>query len=82
MAVGESNKGIADALGMSEHTAKFHVTSVMRKLRTETRVQAVVRGLQLGLLVLASIEIPVTEAIVTIGSGGKYLKRAEARAAS
>lgn len=81
LAIGDSNKGIAEFLGISEHTAKFHVTAITRKLRTQTRVQAVVRALQLGLIALSSIEIPQTEAMVTMGSGGKYFKRAGPRVA-
>lgn len=81
MAAGLSNKGIATALDISEHTAKFHVTAVTRKLCTQTRVQAVVRALQLGLIALESIKIPVTEAIAALSGSGKYLKRAGPRPA-
>lgn len=59
LAMGESNKQIAAFLGFSEHTAKFHVNNLNEKLCTTTRVQAVVRGLQLGLLKLEAIELPV-----------------------
>ena len=49
---GLSNKLIADRLGVSEHTAKFHVNSIMGKLGAQTRTDAVVRGARLGLVVL------------------------------
>lgn len=42
MARGLSNKLIAVALNVSEHTAKFHVTAVCRKLGAATRTEAVV----------------------------------------
>ncbi len=58
LAMGESNAQIAEFLGFSESTAKFHVTNIRVKFNTTTRVQAVVRGLQLGLLKLDAIELP------------------------
>ncbi|MDP9193224.1 MAG: response regulator transcription factor [Acidobacteriota bacterium] len=39
--LGVSNKEIAAALGISERTVKFHVTSIFNKLGAETRAQAV-----------------------------------------
>jgi DNA-binding NarL/FixJ family response regulator len=39
--LGTSNKEIAAALGISERTVKFHVTSIFNKLGAETRAQAV-----------------------------------------
>ncbi|MEO8707079.1 MAG: response regulator transcription factor, partial [Kofleriaceae bacterium] len=38
---GLSNKLIADRLGISDHTAKFHVNGVMMKLGASTRTEAV-----------------------------------------
>jgi two-component system nitrate/nitrite response regulator NarL len=35
---GHSNKIIADVLGISEHTAKYHVYNVCRKYDTTSRV--------------------------------------------
>ncbi len=52
MAEGLSNKLIAVRLGISEHTAKFHVNSVLEKLGAETRTEAVVRAARGGLLML------------------------------
>lgn len=48
MAEGLSNKQIADRLGISTHTAKFHVNAVLGKLGASTRTEAVVRALQRG----------------------------------
>jgi len=42
IALGHSNKIIADALGISEHTAKFHLNQVMLKLGARNRTQAAV----------------------------------------
>ncbi len=52
MAEGLSNKQIADRLGISAHTAKFHVNAVLSKLDATTRTEAVVRALQRGLVML------------------------------
>lgn len=48
MAEGLSNKQIADRLGISTHTAKFHVNAVLGKLGASTRTEAVVKALQRG----------------------------------
>jgi DNA-binding NarL/FixJ family response regulator len=52
MAEGLSNKLIAVRLGISDHTAKFHVNAVLDKLGAETRTEAVVRAARQGLLML------------------------------
>ena len=49
---GLSNKLIADRLGISDHTAKFHVNGVMMKLGASTRTEAVVEGMRRGLVKL------------------------------
>ena len=41
VAAGHSNKQLAARLGISERTAKFHVTSIFTKLGAENRAQAV-----------------------------------------
>lgn len=50
VAGGQSNKQIAQALGITERTVKFHVTSVLNKLGAENRAQAVALAGQRGLL--------------------------------
>jgi DNA-binding NarL/FixJ family response regulator len=50
LAEGMSNKQIAAALNISEHTAKFHVNSILSKLGAATRTEAVMRGIRLGIL--------------------------------
>lgn len=49
---GLSNKLIADRLGISDHTAKFHVTALLEKLGATTRTEAVMRAARLGLLTI------------------------------
>lgn len=52
IAEGASNKVIARTLGISTHTAKFHVASLLEKLQVATRTEAVMQGLRLGLLMV------------------------------
>jgi two-component system, NarL family, nitrate/nitrite response regulator NarL len=52
MAEGLSNKWIGVRLGISEHTVKFHVNSILDKLEADTRTDAVVRAARQGLLAL------------------------------
>jgi DNA-binding CsgD family transcriptional regulator len=47
LADGNSNKGIAEALVISDGTVKFHVNSILRKLRVANRAEAVSRYLRL-----------------------------------
>lgn len=50
MAKGLANREIADALGISRHTAKFHVAQILDKTGSATRTEAVRQGLRLGLI--------------------------------
>ncbi|MCC7125601.1 MAG: helix-turn-helix transcriptional regulator [Acidobacteria bacterium] len=50
VADGLHNREIAQRLGVSEHTVKFHLGAVFGKLGVSTRTEAVRRGLQLGLI--------------------------------
>jgi len=49
---GAGNKEIARRLRISEHTAKFHVSSILSKLGATTRAEAVSRGYRLGLILV------------------------------
>jgi DNA-binding NarL/FixJ family response regulator len=49
---GLANKAIAARLGISEHTAKFHVNAILNKLGVESRAEAIVRAARLGLVSL------------------------------
>jgi len=50
VADGLPNREIAGALGISEHTVKFHLASIFGKLAVSTRTEAVQRGLRLGVI--------------------------------
>lgn len=52
LAHGLANKQIAMKLGISEHTVKFHVSSIYTKLGTTNRTEAVRVGVQRGLVLL------------------------------
>jgi NarL family two-component system response regulator YdfI len=52
LAEGHSNKGIAHRLSISEHTVKFHVTSILGKLNAASRTEAVTLGIRQGLIML------------------------------
>lgn len=52
MTEGLSNREIASTLGISEHTVKFHITSIFGKLGTSSRTEAVTEGLRRGLVLL------------------------------
>ena len=52
LAKGLANKQIAVELGISEHTVKFHVSSIYTKLDASSRTQAVREGLRRGLIAL------------------------------
>jgi DNA-binding NarL/FixJ family response regulator len=50
MARGYRNKQLATVLNISEHTAKFHVSSVLAKLGARTRTEAVTIGMTRGMV--------------------------------
>jgi DNA-binding NarL/FixJ family response regulator len=52
LAEGLTNKAIAARLGISEHTAKFHVNAILGKLGAESRTEALVQAARLGLVLL------------------------------
>jgi DNA-binding NarL/FixJ family response regulator len=52
LAEGVGNREIADRLAVSEHTAKFHISSILDKLGVSTRTEAVTTGLRTGLILL------------------------------
>jgi len=50
LAQGLVNKDIAARLGISEHTVKFHISSILDKLGASTRTEAVTLGIRRGLI--------------------------------
>jgi DNA-binding CsgD family transcriptional regulator len=50
LAEGASNKAIARRLGISIHTAKFHVGSLLDKLEASGRTDAVIHAARLGVI--------------------------------
>lgn len=52
LAAGLANKEIATRLNISDHTAKFHVASILGKLGAASRAEAVTQGIRRGLVLL------------------------------
>jgi NarL family two-component system response regulator YdfI len=52
LAQGLVNKDIAARLGISEHTVKFHISSILGKLGASTRTEAVTLGIRRGLIAI------------------------------
>ena len=50
LAEGLPNKTIADRLGISEYTVKFHVDAILGKLGVQNRTEAIVTAIRLGLI--------------------------------
>jgi two-component system, NarL family, response regulator YdfI len=52
LAEGLGNKTIASRLNISEHTVKFHISSIFSKLDASSRTEAAIMGARQGLIVL------------------------------
>ena len=52
VAEGLPNKLVADRLGVTERTARYHVAQILAKLGAQSRTEAVVQAARLGLVVL------------------------------
>jgi DNA-binding NarL/FixJ family response regulator len=50
VSLGLGNKEIAARLAISEHTAKFHISSILSKLQAGSRTEAVSVGIRKGLI--------------------------------
>jgi two-component system, NarL family, response regulator YdfI len=52
LAEGFGNRAMASRLGISDHTVKFHVSSILEKLGAASRTEAVTLGIRMGLIFL------------------------------
>jgi DNA-binding NarL/FixJ family response regulator len=52
LAEGAGNKQIATRMRISEHTVKFHVSSILAKLGAVSRTEAVARGFKEGFIII------------------------------
>lgn len=52
VASGLSNRQIAEELGISAHTVKFHVNAILSKLDVHSRTEAVVKAMQMGVVLV------------------------------
>lgn len=52
ISVGKSNWAIGEILNISEHGVDFHVRNILRKLDADSRITAVVKALQAGMIAL------------------------------
>lgn len=52
LAEGLGNRDIGKALGISDHTVKFHIGAIFEKLGASTRTEAVMIGVRMGLILL------------------------------
>ena len=52
LAEGLGNKEVASRLGISDHTVKFHISSILAKLGAGSRTEAVTIGIRMGLVLL------------------------------
>jgi NarL family two-component system response regulator LiaR len=57
VALGMSNKEVAEELFLSQRTIKAHLTNVFNKLNVASRSEAIVKGLQWGLVTLENTEV-------------------------
>jgi two-component system, NarL family, response regulator LiaR len=58
LALGRTNREIAEALTVSDETVKTHVGNILTKLQLAHRTQAVIYALKNGLISLDEIELP------------------------
>jgi NarL family two-component system response regulator YdfI len=52
LAEGGGNREIGARLGISEHTVKFHISSILGKLSASNRTEAVAHGIRRGLIIV------------------------------
>ena len=52
IAEGRTNRSIANELGITEYTVKFHVNSILGKLSAESRTEAAMKAVRMGIIPL------------------------------
>jgi len=52
LAEGAANKEIAQRLGISDHTVKFHISAILAKLGAASRTEALTLGIRMGLITI------------------------------
>jgi NarL family two-component system response regulator YdfI len=52
LAEGLGNREMGARLGISDHTVKFHISSILDKLGASTRTEAVTMGIRMGIILL------------------------------
>jgi NarL family two-component system response regulator YdfI len=52
LAEGFGNREMAARLGISDHTVKFHISSILDKFGAATRTEAVTMGIRMGIILL------------------------------
>jgi DNA-binding NarL/FixJ family response regulator len=52
LAEGLGNREMASRLGISDHTVKFHISSILDKLGASSRTEAVTMGIRMGIILL------------------------------
>jgi NarL family two-component system response regulator YdfI len=52
LAEGLGNREMASRMGISDHTVKFHISSILDKLGAATRTEAVTMGIRMGIILL------------------------------
>jgi NarL family two-component system response regulator YdfI len=52
LAEGLGNREMATRLGISDHTVKFHISSILDKFGAATRTEAVTMGIRMGIILL------------------------------
>ena len=58
IAEGLGNKEIASKLRISDHTVKFHISSIFAKLGASSRTEAVTIGIRGGMIMVQVIRLP------------------------
>lgn len=59
---GEGNRGISEAMFMSEKSIEYHRGNILRKMCAKTMAEAVQRAIKLGIICLAALSFFQTEA--------------------